>query len=239
MRIAVISDIHSNLLALRAVLQDIEQRQVDVIICGGDLVGYAPFPNEVIDLIKEKEIPCVMGNYDDAIGNARLICGCDFKDAKTQELGERSIAWTSQNMSEENKEFLRNLPSEIHFKAGEYSVKFVHGSPRRLNEYLSEDVSDEYLKELLDESNTDVLICGHTHTPYHKTLDPDKHVINAGSVGLPKHGDPLSVYALVEIDRKLQATFPKVSYDFERVAGVIEASSLPKEFAANLRTGRG
>jgi len=67
MRIAVISDIHSNLLALRAVLQDIEQRQVDVIICGGDLVGYAPFPNEVIDLIKEKEIPCVMGNYDDAI----------------------------------------------------------------------------------------------------------------------------------------------------------------------------
>lgn len=239
MRIAVISDIHSNILALKAVLEDIDQRQVDTVVCAGDLVGYAPFPDEVIDLLREKEIICVMGNYDDAVGNARLVCGCDFKDAKAQELGERSIAWTREHVSEENKEFLRNLPTEIHFKAGKYNVKFVHGSPRRLNEYLCEDISDEYLKELLFESNADVLVCGHTHIPYHKTLDSDKHVINAGSVGKPKHGDPQSVYALVEIDKNVKVEFQKVSYEFESVARYIEASGLPREFAENIRSGRG
>lgn len=239
MKIAVISDIHSNIAALEAVWKDIEERKVDTVICGGDLVGYAPFPNEVIDFIKEKEISCVMGNYDDAIGNARLICGCDYKDAKAQELGERSIAWTRQHVSEENKEFLRNLPSEIHFKIGKYSIKFVHGSPRRLNEYLCEDISDEYLKELLAESRADVLICGHTHIPYHKKPDIGKHVINAGSVGKPKHGDPQAVYALVEIDKEVKVEFRKVPYDFESTARAIGSSGLPEEFAAGLRMGRG
>ncbi|MCL6561154.1 MAG: metallophosphatase family protein [Firmicutes bacterium] len=239
MKIAVISDIHSNIAALEAVLKDIDERRVDIVICGGDLVGYAPFPNEVINIIKEKQISCVMGNYDDAIGNARLICGCDYKDAKAQELGEQSIAWTRQHVTEENKEFLRNLPEEIHFNIGKYGIKIVHGSPRRLNEYLCEDISNEYLKELLTESHSDVLICGHTHIPYHKKLDADKHVVNAGSVGKPKHGDPQAVYALVEIDKEVLVEFRKVSYDFESTASAIESYGLPKEFAASLRTGRG
>jgi putative phosphoesterase len=239
LKIAVISDIHSNIAALEAVWKDIEEMKADTVICGGDMVGYAPFPNEVIGFIKEKEISCVMGNYDDAIGNARLICGCDYKDAKAQELGERSIAWTRQQVNDENKEFLRNLPTEIHLKIGKYSIKFVHGSPRRLNEYLHEDISDEYLKELLAESQADVLICGHTHIPYHKKPDIDKHVINAGSVGKPKHGDPQAVYALVEIDKEVTVEFRKVPYDFESTARAIEASGLPEEFAASLRTGRG
>lgn len=239
MKIAVISDIHSNIAALEAVWKDIQTRKVDAVVCGGDLVGYAPFPNEVIDFIKEKQVSCVMGNYDDAIGNARIVCGCDYKDAKAQELGERSIAWTRNHVTEENKGFLRNLPSEIHFRAGHYKVKFVHGSPRRLNEYLCEDISDEYLRELLSDSQADILICGHTHIPYHKTPDAGKHVINAGSVGKPKHRDPQAVYALVDIGKEVQVEFRKVPYDFESTAGAIEAFGLPKEFAVSIRTGRG
>lgn len=239
MKIAVISDIHSNIAALRAVLKEIEERQVDAVICSGDLVGYAPFPNEVIDLIKENQITCVMGNYDDAIGNARLICGCDYKDEKARELGERSITWTKQHVAEENKEFLRNLPQELHFKAGKYDILIVHGSPRRLNEYLYEDAGDHYFIELLAQFRSDVLICGHTHIPYHKKPDTGKHVINAGSVGRPKHGDPQALYALVDIDRDVLVEFRKVPYDFESAASATEASGLPEEFAATLRTGRG
>lgn len=239
MKIAVISDIHSNIAALEAVWKDIQERKVDAVLCCGDLVGYAPFPNEVIGFIREKQIPCVMGNYDDAIGYARLICGCDFKDARAQELGERSIAWTRQHVTEENKEFLRNLPRKIQFNNGSCRIKIVHGSPRRLNEYLHDDTSDEYLQELLDESQADVLICGHTHIPYHKKPAAGKHVINAGSVGKPKHGDPQAVYALVEIGKEVKVEFRKVPYDFESVAGAIEASGLPEEFAENIRTGRG
>lgn len=238
MKIAVISDIHSNIGALEAVLEDIDKRRPDTVICAGDLVGYAPFPNKVIELLKKRRIPCVMGNYDDAIGNERLVCGCDYKDAKAQELGECSIAWTRKNVTEEDKEFLRSLPEEIHFRVGKYYVKIVHGSPRRLNEYLCEDIADEYLIELLAESNSDVLVCGHTHIPYYKKLGDDKHVINAGSVGKPKHGDPQAVYALLEIDRKVRVNFHKVRYDYESAARAIEAAGLPKEFAASLGTGR-
>ncbi len=239
MKIAVISDIHSNIGALEAVLEDIEKRRPESIICAGDLVGYAPFPNKVIELLKKRQIPCVMGNYDDAVGNERLICGCDFKDEKAQELGERSIAWTRENVHEGNKEFLRNLPGEFHFRMGKYNVKIVHGSPHRLNEYLCEDIADDYLKELLTESNSDVLICGHTHIPYYKKLDDDKHVINAGSVGKPKHGDPHAVYVMIEISKTVQVDFRKVQYDYESVARAIEASGLPREFAVKLRTGQG
>lgn len=117
-------------------------------------------------------------------------------------------------------------------------IKIVHGSPRRLNEYLHEDTGDEYLRELLEESGADVLICGHTHIPYHKQPAAGKHVINAGSAGKPKHGDRRAVYALVEIGDAVRVEFPKAPYDFESAARAIEAAGLPEEFARIIRTGR-
>lgn len=238
MKIAVISDIHSNIEALKAVLKDIDERQADTVACAGDLVGYLPFPNEVIDLVRRKNIDCVMGNYDDAIGNTRPVCGCEYKDDRARELGERSLAWTNKCVTEENKAFLRGLPREINLTINNYNVKIVHGSPKHLNEYLYEDISDDYLKELLAESRTDVLICGHTHIPYHKKLNNNKHLINAGSVGKPKHGGPQATYTLIEIDKVVTVKFHKVPYDFESTAFAVLSSGLPEEFAAEIRTGR-
>ena len=82
MRIAVISDIHSNIYALDKVIEDIKSKNVDMIICTGDLVGYGTRPNEVIHKMKEEKILTIMGNYDDAIGNLKIVCGCDYKDPK-------------------------------------------------------------------------------------------------------------------------------------------------------------
>lgn len=107
MKIAVISDIHGNLHALQAVLSDIMANEVDMVYCAGDLVGYAPFPNEVINLIRLNGIPSVLGNYDDTIANNRLVCGCDYKNEKAQALGEISIAWTKAHVTEENADMLR------------------------------------------------------------------------------------------------------------------------------------
>jgi len=118
LKIAVISDIHGNIVALQAVLKDISKRKVDMTYCAGDLVGYAPFPNEVIDLLKENKIPVIMGNYDDAIGNQLFVCGCDYKDEQARALGEKSMTWTKEHVTEENKEYLRNLPVEVCFRAG-------------------------------------------------------------------------------------------------------------------------
>ena len=238
MKIAVISDLHANITALEAVLNDIDGKQADMVVCAGDLVGYLPFPNEVIDLVRRRNICCVMGNYDDAIGNKRVVCGCAYKNEKARVAGERSLAWTSEHVTEENKSFLRDLPREINLSINSRTVKIVHGSPYHLNEYLTEDTSEVYLEELLSQTCTDVLICGHTHIPYHKSLANGKHVVNAGSVGKPKHGDPRAVYTVLEIAEVVGVKFYKVQYDFAGAAGAILSAGLPEEFAAEILTGR-
>lgn len=237
MKLAFFSDVHANIAALKEVVVNIEGKNVEQIICAGDLVGYAPFPNEVIDLMKSKHIPCVMGNYDDGVGNQRLVCGCDYKDEYAQRLGEQSIVWSKENTSEENKGYLRNLPYEIRLEIGNKKLLVVHGSSKRLNEYLHKDISDDYLEALLNEEEVDVLICGHTHVPYHKELKSG-HIINVGSVGKPKHGNPSAVYALVEVNEKINVEFIEVTYDVELTALAIENSALPNEFANILRSGK-
>ncbi|WP_425801867.1 metallophosphoesterase family protein [Desulfitobacterium sp. Sab5] len=237
MKVAIISDIHANITALEAVLEDIEEQKADLVYCLGDLVGYAPFPNEVIKLIQEKNIPTVMGNYDDGIGYNRFICGCSYKDAEAEALGHRSIAWTKKHTSEENKSFLRNLPKEIRIDLSGKKLLLVHGSPNRLNEYVTEEIPEDYASELIALAGTDILICGHTHYPFYMVLD-NKLLINAGSVGRPKHGDPHALYTLISIATNVSVDFRKVSYDYEAIAKAIEASELPNEFAENIRAGK-
>lgn len=238
MRIAVISDIHANIEALKAVLADVEREGIDRVYCTGDLVGYAPFPNEVIDLIRNKQISTVMGNYDDAVGNMRFICGCDYKDEKSQAHGEASIVWTKENTSEENKEFLRSLPHEIRLDVNGKKVLLVHGSPGTLNEYIFKETPAGKMLEYLEQGRTEILICGHTHIPYHAVLG-DKHIINAGSVGKPKHGDSRATYVIVNIDEKVSVQIKMVEYNFDDTARAIEESSLPSEFAELIRRGIG
>lgn len=238
MKMAVISDIHGNLYALEAVLKDIEARGIKAVYCAGDLVGYGPRPNEVIDLIRNKGIPAVMGNYDDAIGNARIVCGCDYKDEESLRIGEGSIAWTRDNTTDANKHWLRELPAEIRLSEPGLETLLVHGSPRAINEYLHEDTPEEYLNELLAGSGADVLICGHTHLPYAIRVKAG-FVINAGSAGKPKHGNPNVTYAVVDCrGGLLQVDIVEVRYDFERTAREIESSGLPAELAEIIRTGR-
>lgn len=239
MKLAVFADVHSNIEALKVVLKDIKGQDVDRIFCAGDLVGYAPFPNEVIDLIKKENILTVMGNYDDGVGNMRIICGCDYKDEQAQRLGEQSIAWTKAETTEENKEFLRNLPEKIRFNTDKYRGLIVHGSPRRLNEYLYEDIEEDYFLQMLEDYKADILICGHTHKPYFKAFAGNKFVINVGSVGKPKHGNPNSVYALIEVDNTVSVQFKEVIYDYEVTTRAIEDSTLPNEFADLVRKGTG
>jgi putative phosphoesterase len=238
MRAAVISDVHGNLYALEAVLKDIAGKGINLVYCTGDLVGYGPRPNEVIELVRRHKIHTVMGNYDDAIGNMRLICGCDYKDEKSLRLGEISVAWTKETTTEKNKQWLRELPAEIKLSASGLEILFVHGSPRALNEYLYEDTGEKYLNELLAENNVNVLVCGHTHLPYVKSISKG-YVVNAGSAGRPKQGDPDVTYAVIETgwEKGLKAEIVKVPYSYEKTAGEIENAGLPAEFAEVIRTG--
>jgi len=239
-RIATFSDIHANLPALEAVLADIDARGLTERYCLGDLVGYATYPNEVVAAIQDMNIPTVVSNYDQGVGNDSDDCGCAYKTAEAKALGNRSIAWTNEHTTSENKAFLRRLAAEIPLLLGDLRVVLVHGSPRKINEYLFEDRPDSSLERLLDLAEADVLVCGHTHVPYHRLLPSGRHVVNDGSVGKPKDGDPRACYAILEANGyDFRVTFVRVVYDVERTARAIEASTLPHEFAAMLRTGAG
>jgi diadenosine tetraphosphatase ApaH/serine/threonine PP2A family protein phosphatase len=225
---------------LEAVLADMDERGLSERYCLGDLVGYATFPNEVIQTIREREIPCIMGNYDQGVGNNSDDCGCAYKDAHSEALGKLSIAWSNARTTEENKAYLRSLPAQIPLQLGNLRIMLVHGSPRRVNEYLYEDRPDASLERLLDMVKSDVLVCGHTHIPYHRVLPSGRHVINEGSVGKPKDGDPRACYVVMSADGKeLSAEFIRVPYDVERAAHAIEISDMPDEYADMLRVGKG
>jgi predicted phosphodiesterase len=240
MVITIFGDIHANLSALEAVMQDMDARGLRERYCLGDLVGYGTFPNEVTAIIRESGIPTLMGNYDQGVGNDSDDCGCAYKTEIEEERGKRSIAWTNAHTTDENKAFLRTLPSSIPLTLGDLRVLLVHGSPRKVNEYLYEDRPVESFERLMDAAEVDVLVCGHTHLPYHKVLPSGRHIVNAGSVGKPKDGDNRAGYITLSAEgRDLQVEFIRVAYDIEATAAAIEATEMPDEFALMLREGRG
>jgi putative phosphoesterase len=239
MRIAVLSDVHANLPALEAVLEDISAVGVDARYALGDLVGYAPWPNEVLERLATEAFPMVMGNYDDGTAYDRDECGCAYQTPIERELGDRSFAWTKAHTSDASRALLRTLHPEIRFDAQGLRFLLVHGSPRRINEYLHEDRDESTFARIAEGADADVIVCGHTHRPYDKTV-AGVRFINVGSAGKPKDGDPRGCWALIETGAaRVEVTFRRVAYDVERAAQAILATDLPAEFADQLREARG
>jgi putative phosphoesterase len=233
-RVAVITDIHANLPALRAALDRIDEIEVDGIFCGGDLVGYGPHPNEVCALMSERGIPTIYGNYDYAIARDLTDCGCAYVTPHDRELGQRSVDWTLVHTDQASKDFMRGLPFDLRFAVGERSVHLVHGSPRKVNEYLFEDKPASLYERLAAAEGADVLTFGHTHKPWVRDFGGVRFV-NCGSVGKPKDGDPRAAFAVLEADGDgVRATIERVDYDAAAVAREVAEAGLPSEFADKL-----
>jgi putative phosphoesterase len=236
MRIAVIADIHSNIFSLNEVLLDIDNRNIDLIVCMGDLVGYATYPNEVIDTIRENKILTIKGNYDEAVGEELMICGCDYPDPTDAQNAGLSLNWTIDETREDNKEFLKGLLKEVKMSFEGKTILFVHGSPRMINEYLKEDSKEA--EEVMADFEADILVCGHTHKPYCKMYG-DKMLVNAGSAGKPKTGNPKANYVVIDLkSENTNVEIHEVEYDFEQTAKAIEENGLPQAFADIIRTGK-
>lgn len=256
MKIALFSDIHANLPALEACLESVAQHKPDAIYCLGDLVGYNIWPNEVINEIRRRGIPTIAGNYDQGIGLGSDDCGCAYKTEVEKEMGAISISYTNSIIGEQERNYLRTLPAHIRieFKHGEELINLllVHGSPRKINEYLFEDRDEKSLLNIMEKANADILCFGHTHKPYHRILPagtPEtpvyRHAINIGSVGKPKDGDPRGGYVILTVDEEvsirqkdsIHVDFIRFAYDVEKAASAIEGSVLPDGYAEMLRLG--
>ena len=186
MTIALFSDIHANLPALEACLADIDRRQPDAVFCLGDLVGYNIWPNEVVREVRRRGIPTIAGNYDYGIGRSSDECGCAYKTADEKANGAISIGFTNTIMEAAERRYLRELPRhlrlEFEMADGDWlQLMLVHGSPRRINEYLFEDREEKSLLRILEGANADILCFGHTH----KTLSPGVVRRNPGGSPFP------------------------------------------------------
>lgn len=258
MRIAFFSDIHANLPALEAFFKDLESRDTDAIYCLGDLVGYNIWPNEVVDEIRKRGIPVIAGNYDSGIGRNSDDCGCAYKTEEEKANGKVSISFTNQIIKEQQRAYLRTLPAHIRldFELNDQalSVLLVHGSPRRINEYLFEDREEKSMIRIMEQAAAEIMLFGHTHKPYHRILNsvqPDgtdhfRHAINIGSVGKPKDGDPRGGYVILNINQdatiadmeSIKVEFIRFEYDVEKAARAVEDCILPNAYAESLRTGK-
>ena len=247
MRYALISDIHANLPALEAVLADLARRaDVDATYHLGDLVGYAPWPNETIARLRAAGIPGVAGNYDSTVATGYKHCGCRYEDPRQEELSHLSFAWTVEHTSDENKAFLRSLPFRIDLRplgghAGGPTITLLHGNQVLNTVYVHEDRTDDFLAKMgsaVGAKAGDIVCFGHTHKPWHRVVD-GIHFVNTGSVGRPKDGDPRAGYVRLAVSDtgQVEVEIVRVDYDVERTATAIGASSLPGDFADYLRTG--
>jgi predicted phosphodiesterase len=246
MKYALISDIHSNLPALEAVLADVDARAAAAAVYHlGDLVGYAPWPDEVVALIRERAIPGVAGNYDSTTATDYKHCGCKYEDARQEELSHLSYEWTRAHTSAESKRFLGTLPFRIDVRplgghlAGPRLI-LLHGNPVLNTVYWTDDRSDRFCSQMAATAGAkagDVIAFGHTHKSWQREVDGIRFV-NTGSVGRPKDGDWRAGYVLLSMDGDgVSVDFVRVEYDVDRAAEGIRASELPDDFAEYLRTG--
>lgn len=239
MKIAIISDVHANLPALEAVWHDLQRHHPDFTYCGGDLVNFAGWDNEVVDFIRQHNITTVQGNHDEGIGNGHAHFNYSFKTEAQKAFGIGSIAHVLKTMREKNREFLRSLPFsfriELKSKAETISLLLVHGSPLSNEDYIFPDSLENELLEMLNAGKTDVLVSGHTHKPFHRKIvakhgneTTTRHVINAGSVGKPKHGNNKACYTTIDVESKglKEVQFHYVDYDVERVVRNIHGLGL-------------
>jgi putative phosphoesterase len=242
MKIALFSDIHANILAFNAMLRDMDSEKPDAVYCLGDLVGYHIYPNEVIDEIRKRSIPAIKGNHDEKVSG--LI-------TTPQSLLEPGKNHAYHLINSGNRTYLKTLPAHIkleyHLGNNKLNMVFAHGSTRKIDEYVLVDTDEHYVMQMLKEANADMLFVGHSHKPYHRVLQDEsglyKHIVNLGSVGKPKDGDPRACYVVLTIDENssckdknsIGIEFRRVEYDVEAAAKTIEESPLPNEFAEALR----
>lgn len=244
MKIAVISDLHGNMPALKAVLEDIYLFQADQIYCLGDLTDAAPWHNEVIELIRAEKIPTIMGNHDERIAFDRPVYPLLKHSLLEQEARLTAINLTKQNITANNKAFLAILPATLKIEIETLSILLVHGSPDSNEEYLYEDTEESRMIELFRENQADVIIAGHTHLSYMRvfrdSVAQNYHLmINAGSVGRSKEKDGNACYLQLEIlpateaigiDR-LKPVIRKIAYPVEETISGIRNSSIPDFYA--------
>ena len=236
MRIALIGDVHANLPALEAVLNDARQRGAEEIWNTGDFVGYNAFPDQVVQRIRTEVTATVIGNYDLKV----LRFPSKSEKWRKKKWPEKWFAfkWTYEQLSLESREYLAALPEQRRLRTEGRDILLVHGSPVSLDEHLYVDTPEERLMELAELAEADLVVCGHSHQGFARET-VGSIFVNAGSVGRPDDGDPRAAYAMLEIDgSSIVVHHNRVAYDIEAAVAEMRQHGLPSAFEEMIRQGR-
>ena len=226
MRAGIIADIHSNLPAFEAVLEAIEQLDVDSILCAGDVVGYGAHPNECCARMRSLEVRSIAGNHDRA-AITKAVSGLNPYAAA-------AAIWTGEHLDNDSRNFLSELPSDLGVDSGDgRSMAIHHGSDLNPYEYVYEEDLDP---GILERCSCQVAILGHTHVPFSTRL-PSGVVANPGSVGQPRDGDPRASFAALDTE-SLRCEIRRIEYDIDEEAEAIRSAGLPEILAKRLYIGR-
>lgn len=219
MEVGLISDVHGNKVALDAVLADMPV--VDAVVCAGDVVGYNPWHADCVEAVRNREISTVAGNHDRAV-----VRGSAFA---FNSMAGAGVEHAREQLSDEQRYWLEGLPDER--TAFEGRVNIVHGHPDDPDRYT---YPDQFSPRLLDDES--VLVMGHTHVQGHERY-AEGVVVNPGSVGQPRDGDPRAAYAVVDL-ADLSVTEHRVAYDIDRVEAAVREAGLPEQIGTRLHQGR-
>ncbi len=235
MRIALIGDVHANLPALKAVLDHAYRNGAQGIWNIGDFVGYGPYPEEVVCLLRAENAVSIQGNYDRKTLKVKKKIAL-WKKSKALEKW-MAFEWAYERLSVGSRRYLRSLPIQRSFDCQGIHILLVHGSPASQDEHLTPDTPAGRFQELADMAGPGLVICGHSHVPFEHRVDKT-WFINPGSVGRPDDGDARASYALLELgegEPKLEHF--RIAYDVEAVVQKIHAEGLPEDFAKMFEQG--
>jgi putative phosphoesterase len=231
-KLGVISDVHANIHALKAVWATFESRHVERVVCLGDVVGYCASPSEVIDWLRSHEVSCTLGSSD-----ARVAFELSEGLEPRLGLAEQVLAWTRGVISEEDKTFLRGLRVSERVATPRGRLRFFHGRPDGPDERVDLRADSKDLEAMLQNLKCDLVLCGGTHIPYSRRT-PSGVFVNPGSVGLSLNGEPGADCAILDIlEAGVKVELLKIPYDYAATIFDIKTWDLPEAIAVAIKTG--
>lgn len=239
MKLGLIADIHGNLQALTTVLQVLRAEAVDLILCAGDLVGYGADPNCVIKLLQAAHIPCVAGNYDEAVAWDLPKASRKPSSPRNEPLKQAALDWTKAQITYKSRKYLMTLPFWLHYRLDGLEVQLIHAGPDETDDWYAPD-SPERMDELVRRMPADVIILSHTHQQFIYEASSPTHgstlIINPGAIGRSLDRDVRAAYALFDTATH-EVTQRRVEYDLQAAVGTIRQSSMPNEIANLVENG--
>ncbi|HSP93046.1 MAG TPA: metallophosphoesterase family protein [Thermoanaerobaculia bacterium] len=238
-RLAFFGGIYSNAHSLRAAVADVRKWGADGLYALGDFGAFGPHPDRIFPVLLEAGAQPIQGNYEESLSTGATDCHCGYTDPRDNHFAQLSYDYTFEHTSEEWKRWMGTLPRTRRLEVGGRRVLLVHGSPRKINEFLWESTSPVvFLEKLLADARADVLVCTHTGLHWKRELPSGRLVVNAGVLGRPANDGNTNVwYARLTFGRGVEVEFAPVAYDHETLAREMEAERLPPAFIETIRTG--